>query len=170
MPLDTMQDLLVAQLRDLYNAEKQITRALPRQIKSAAHESLAEALRIHLNETHGQIVRLEEIFGDLGVTPRGRKCRGMEGLLAEAAELMEGGGAVAVLDAGLIAEARRVEHYEIAAYTATIAMADALGLDDIMFLLGLNLDEEKAADERLGAIAHTEVLPEAVGATSGAEM
>lgn len=165
MPLETMQDLLVAQLKDIYSAEKQLIRALPRLIKASAHQSLAEAFRTHLDETQGQVARLEQIFDGLAVSPRGRKCRGMEGLLEEGAEMMAEEGAEVVIDAGLIADARRVEHYEIAAYTATIALAMALRQDDIVHLLNQNLGEELAADERLAWIASSEVNPEAVAWT-----
>jgi len=157
MSLNTLQDLLVAQLKDIYSAEKQITHALPKMVKTAANKSLAEAFSSHLTETEGQIARLEEIFQYLGVSPRGKKCHGMEGLLSEGAETMEEEGEPPVIDAGLITDARRVEHYEIAAYNSTIAIADVLGEGNIVKLLNQNLEEEKAADEKLTELARTEV-------------
>jgi ferritin-like metal-binding protein YciE len=162
MSLDTMQDLMIAQLKYIYSAERQLTVALPRLARSSVHRSLGEAFGTHLDETHSQVGRLEEIFASLAVSPRGRRCRGMDGLLAEEADVMAEEGAPAVIDAGLIADARRVEHYEIASYTATIALAMALRQDDIVNLLGQNLQEELAMDERLAWIASSEVNPDAV--------
>ena len=164
MTLDTMQDLLLAQLKDIYSAETQITRALPKLAKVAANESLSEAFRTHLAETEGQIERLDEIFAALHASSRGKKCKGMEGLLAEGAETMEEEGDDAVIDAALIADAQRVEHYEIAAYGSAKALAVLLGHDRIVTLLDENLREEVAADEKLSHIAEREVNPQAAGA------
>jgi ferritin-like metal-binding protein YciE len=162
MSLDTLQDLLVAQLKDIYSAEKQLARALPRMARVSVHRSLADALRMHLDETRDQMVRLEAVLESLGSNARGRKCQGMEGLLEESSEVMAEEGAAAVIDAGLIANARRVEHYQIAAYTATIALAMALRQDELVHPLNQNLEEELAMDERLAWIASSEVNPEAV--------
>ena len=165
MTLDTMQDLLLAQLKDIYSAETQIVRALPKLAKVAANESLSEAFRTHLAETEGQIERLEEIFGSLHASPRGKKCKGMEGLLAESAETMDEEGDDAVIDAGLIADAQRVEHYEIAAYGSAKARAAMLGHDRMVSLLEETLREEVATDEKLSRIADQEVNPQAAGAS-----
>ncbi len=169
MSLDTLQDLLVAQLKDIYSAEKQITHALPKMLKTARNKALAEAFSHHLVETEGQIARLEEIFQYLGVSPRGKKCKGMEGLLAEGDETMAEKGEEPVIDAGLITDARRVEHYEIAAYNSTIALADVLGQGNIVKLLQHSLDQEQAADAKLTEIARTEVNPQALVAAVSPE-
>jgi len=170
MSLNSMQELLVAQLRDIYSAETQITKALPRLAKNAANQSLAEAFRSHLAETEGQIKRLDQVFEMLGASSRGKKCKGMEGLLAEGAETMQEEGDDAVLDAALIADAQRVEHYEIAAYGTVKALAALLGHDEIVTLLQQNEDEEVAADRKLTDIAAREVNPQAVTANAGAEV
>ena len=166
MALDTMQDLLIAQLKDIYSAESQIIKALPKLAKHASNEALADAFRTHLKETEGQIARLDKIFESLGVSPRGKKCKGMEGLLAEGAETMEEKGDDAVLDAALIADAQRVEHYEIAAYGSAKALADILGHDEIVILLTQNEHEEIGADRKLGRIAEREVHPQAATAVA----
>ena len=169
MPLNTLHDLLISQLKDIYNAEKQVVKALPRMARTASHESLAEAFNAHLIETNRQIARLEEVFEYLRVSPRGPKCRGMEGLVAEGTEMMAEKGEPSVIDAGLIADARRVEHYEIAAYTATMALADTLGQGIIVRLLEKSLEEEAAADHALATLARIEVNPEALAVAVSTE-
>ncbi len=159
MALDTMRDLLVAQLRELYSAETQVTRALPRLADGAANGILAEAFRTHLKETAEQIARLERIFELLGESPRGRKAKGMSGLLAEAADTLDEPGFDFVRDAGLIAIAQRIEHYEISAYRTARALAHLVGEDDVAVLVDESLQQEVAADDRLGEIAETEVNP-----------
>ena len=157
MALDTMQELLVEELRDLHNAEQQLVKALPRLAAVASTPSLQDALQDHLADTEAQVRRLEQIFETLGQKSGGRKCKGMEGLLEEAEEMAAEKGAELVRDAGLIASVQRIEHYEIAAYGCAITHASLLGLDDVADLLEQNLVEEKAADERLSAIAEQEV-------------
>lgn len=159
MSLDTMRDLLLEQLRDIYSAEKQITKALPRLAKAAANEELAAAFTTHLAETEGQVERLEEVFRILDVSSRGPKCKGMEGLLEEGAEMIKESGEESVIDAGLIADAQRVEHYEIAAYGTAKALAEALNLTDIATLLDATLEEEKNANDRLTEIAESRLYP-----------
>ncbi len=159
MALDTMRDLLVAQLQELYSAETQVTRALPRLADGAANGVLAEAFRAHLKETEGQIARLERIFELLGASPRGRKAKGMAGLLDEAADTLNEAGFDFVRDAGLIASAQRMEHYEISAYRTARALAHLLGEHDVASLLDESLQQEVVADERLGDVAETEVNP-----------
>lgn len=159
MALDTMRDLLVAQLQELYSAETQVTRALPRLADGAANGILAEAFRTHLKETAEQIARLERIFELLGESPRGRKAKGMSGLLAEAADTLDEPGFDFVRDAGLIAIAQRIEHYEISAYRTARALAHLVGEDDVAVLVDESLQQEVAADDRLGEIAETEVNP-----------
>jgi ferritin-like metal-binding protein YciE len=161
MSLDTLQDLLVHQLKDLYNAEHQITKALPRMAKAASNDTLAQAFRTHLAETEDQIGRLDQIFETLEVSPRGKKCVGMQGLLEEGAETMGEEGEDAVIDAGLIADAQRVEHYEIAAYGTAKALATVLGHHRIVKLLDQTLREEMAADQMLTRIAEREVNAQA---------
>jgi ferritin-like metal-binding protein YciE len=168
MSLNTMEDLLVGQLTDLYGAVRQCTKVLPRMVEAAANERLADAFRQHLLQTRDQIARLEQIFQVLGAHPRGRHCAGMAGLLQEVGERLKRGGNQALIDAGLITDARRVKHYEIAAYTSTIALAETLGLGSIVRLLTFTLREETAADERLSRIAKNEVNPD--GARVGAEV
>jgi len=163
MKLSTMHDLFVAQLRDIYSAEQQITKALPKLARAAASETLAEAFRSHLLETEGQIGRLETIFGILDVTSRGPKCKGMEGLLAEGADMIRAEGADEVIDAGLIADAQRVEHYEISAYGSAKALAALLGYKQIGMLLEETEVQEVATDMKLTAIALNEVNPAALG-------
>ena len=165
MALDTMQELLVEELRDIHNAEQQLVKALPKLAAAAATPSLQDALQDHLADTEGQVRRLEQIFEALGQKSGGRKCKGMEGLIEEADEMAAEKGAEVVRDAGIIASAQRVEHYEIAAYGCAITHARLLGLDDVADLLEQNLAEEKAADERLSAIAEQEVNGSALHVT-----
>lgn len=159
MALDTMRDLLVHQLRDLYSAERQVTRALPRLADGAANGILAEAFRAHLKTTERQITRLEQVFDLLGESPRGPRSRGMAGLLEQAAALLEEEGFDFVRDVGLITAAQRVEHYEISSYRALTALARLVGQEEVARLLDASLQEEVAADEELGTIAETEVNP-----------
>lgn len=154
--------LLVEQLRDMYDAEKQITQALPKMIQAASDEKLREAFEEHLDVTRTQIERLERIFGDLGETAREKRCPGMAGIIKEGEEALQKGMGGPLLDALLIAGAQRVEHYEISAYGTARAWADELGLDDAADLLGESLDEESEADELLTSIAEGGILREGV--------
>jgi ferritin-like metal-binding protein YciE len=163
MALETMQDLLVHQLKDIYSAEQMIVKALPKMADKASTEELAAAFREHLAETENQVARLEKVFETLGESGKGRKCKGMEGLLAEADELLQEEGNEAVLDAGMIADAQRIEHYEIAAYGAAKAFAALLGLREVVQLLNESQEEETAADKKLSLIATTEVNARAAG-------
>jgi ferritin-like metal-binding protein YciE len=161
MSLDTLHDLMVSELKDLYSAETQLVKALPKMAKAAGSESLRTAFTEHLEQTKGQILRLDEIFALIDASPRGKKCKAMEGLVEEGSEMAAEKGEDAVRDAGLIAAAQRVEHYEIAAYGSTIAYARLMGHDAVVELLEATLDEEKAADSRLTALAESEVNPAA---------
>jgi len=152
MALESMQDLFLNELKDVYNAEKQILKALPRMAKAADAPALQQAFTKHLRETEGQVQRLERIFKSLGQTPRGKKCKGMEGLIEEGKEILEEEGAPEVIDAALISAAQRVEHYEIAAYGCLRTYAQLLGLDDADRLLQETLNEEEATDEALPAL------------------
>jgi ferritin-like metal-binding protein YciE len=157
--LDTLKSLLVDQIRDLYNAENQLVKALPKMARKASTDSLRAAFEAHLDETRGHVERLESIAKLLEVKPGGKTCKAMKGLVEEGAEVLEEKGEPAVLDAALIAAAQRVEHYEISAYGTARAMAEQLGEKKIGKLLGQTLDEEKAADGALTGISMDEVLP-----------
>lgn len=150
-----LREALVDEIRDIYNAEKQIVKALPKMIKGATSDELREAFESHLEETHGQVNRLERVFELLDEKPRGKHCAGMAGILEEGSETLEEDAEDAVMDACIIAGAQRVEHYEITAYGTVIAWAEALGLNEVAEVLGESLAEEKAADEKLSAIAES---------------
>ncbi len=149
MSLDSLEKLFLEELRDIYNAEKQITRALPRMAKAAESPELEQAFTQHLKETEGQIQRLERVFKELGQAVRGKKCKGMEGLIEEGKEKLEEEGEPEVVDAALIASAQKVEHYEIAAYGCLRTYASLLGYSEAERLLQQNLQEEEAADKKL---------------------
>jgi ferritin-like metal-binding protein YciE len=151
--MKTLRDLFEDELRDVYDAEKQIVKALPKMIKASSNEELESALEAHLEETRGHVERLERVFESIDMRPRGKHCEGMAGILEEGKNLMEEDGDEAVLDAGFIAAAQRVEHYEITAYGTLMAWAKVLGLKDALSLLKANEEEEKAADEKLSALA-----------------
>lgn len=167
MALATMQDLMIAELKDLYSAETQLVKALPKMAKGATTPSLRTAFEEHLVQTQEQVARLDQIFEILGTSPRGVKCKGMEGLLEEASEMLDEDGDDNVRDAGIIASAQRVEHYEIAAYGSTLAFATLLGQSEIAELLETTLNEEKTADELLSSIAEEEVNVAAPGMEGG---
>lgn len=154
MKLDNLTKLYIEQLKDIYSAETQLTKALPKLAKSANDTVLKEAFATHLEETKMHVERLESIFQTLERSPRGTKCKGMAGLIEEGEELMkEEDIAPDVLDAGLIAAAQRVEHYEIAAYGTVRTFAQRLGYQESADLLQKTLDEEYAADQKLTTIA-----------------
>ena len=155
MSLDSLEKLFLEELKDVYNAEKQILRALPRMAKAAESPGLGQAFTQHLKETQGQVQRLERIFKELGQTARGKKCKGMEGLLEEGKEVLEQEGEPAVIDAALIASAQRVEHYEIAAYGCLRTYASLLGYSEAERLLRQTLKEEEAADEKLSQLGES---------------
>jgi ferritin-like metal-binding protein YciE len=167
MALDSMQDLFLNELKDVYNAEKQLVRALPRMAKAADSPELQQAFTKHLRETEGHVQRLERIFRSLGETPRGKKCKGMEGLVEEGKEILEEDGASEVIDAALISAAQRVEHYEIAAYGCLRTYAQLLGMNDADKLLQQTLQEEEATDKALTALGEGGINQAAVAA--GAE-
>ena len=162
------KDLFELELKDLYSAEKQLTKALPKMAKAATNEELKEAFESHLEETEGQIERLEKILDQLGVSyGRVEKCKAMEGLIEEGKKVMEEGLEPAVLDAALIAAAQRVEHYEMAGYGCARTFAQQLGHQDIADLLQETLDEEGNADKKLTDIAESVVNQEAETAKAG---
>lgn len=153
MALATLNDLLLDGMRDMYNAEKQVVKALPRMARAASSPELRQAFEHHLEETRHHVERLDQAFARLGVPLRGKHCKGMEGLLEEGREFLEGGGADLVLDAGIISEAQKVEHYEMAAYGCLITWAETLGENEVAHLLEQSLHEEKAADKKLSQLA-----------------
>jgi ferritin-like metal-binding protein YciE len=159
--MNTLSELLEEQLKDLYNAEKQLTKALPAMARKASTPSLKEAFTGHLEETNNQVQRLEEIGQTLGIGLKGKVCKAMEGLIEEGKEVIKEKGDRLVLDAALIAAAQRVEHYEISAYGSARALAEQLGHSDAVELLQATLDEESGADEKLSSISLDEILGEA---------
>src|SRR4051812_42126032 len=161
MEMESLKELYVDELKDLYSAEKQLVKALPKMAKNASNPELKEAFTNHLQETEGHVERLEQIFEMLGERAGGKKCKGMEGLIEEAKELLEEDAAEEVLDAGLIAKAQHVEHYEMAGYGTVRTYARQLGLEDQAELLQETLDEEGKADELLTQIAESSVNAEA---------
>jgi ferritin-like metal-binding protein YciE len=161
MKIPTLAKLLEDQLKDLYSAETQLTKALPKMAKKASFDGLKQAILAHLEETKQQVERLKEIAGTLGIKLSGKTCQAMEGLIEEGAEVIEAEGPGPVIDAALIAAAQRVEHYEISAYGSARALADHLEHADVVRLLQETLDEESAADEKLSLISLEEILPNA---------
>ena len=169
MSLRTMEDLLVHELKDLYNAENQIVKALPKMAKAANSSELQKAFEDHLEETKNQVQRLEEIFQQLELPLRGKKCKAMEGLLEEGKDVVDEDAEPHVKDAALIAAAQKVEHYEIASYGTAQAFAKLLGHETIAELLHQTLEEEKNADVKLTQLAETAINMEAVGAAAEGE-
>jgi ferritin-like metal-binding protein YciE len=153
MSVETMQELLLDELKDLYSAEKQIVRALPKLAKAATSPDLKQALTNHLEETEGQVSRLERIAEMVGKKLTGKTCVGMKGVLEEGSEVLEETDKGTVRDAAMIAAAQRVEHYEMAGYGSAREFAKMLGLSEVASLLGETLEEEKAADKLLSGIA-----------------
>ena len=153
--LKTLNDLLVDQLRDLYYAEKLLVKALPKMAKRAYDEELKTAFKNHLDETETHIERLEQAFEELEVVARSKKCPAMEGIIEEGKEMMEIDADPAVIDAGLIASAQKVEHYEMASYGCVRTYAKLLGFDKIEKLLQKTLDEEMETDKKLSEIAES---------------
>jgi ferritin-like metal-binding protein YciE len=157
MAMETLQDLYVHELKDIYNAEKQILQALPKMAKKANHNDLKQAFEEHQRVTEEQVRRLDTIFSDLGQNPSGKKCKGMEGLIEEGEEILEEDADPDVRDAALIAAAQRVEHYEIAAYGTARTYARQLGFDNHVDLLQRTLDEEGETDKRLTKLAENRI-------------
>ncbi len=153
MSVDTIEKLFIQELKDLYSAENQITKALPKMVKAASSGDLKKAFEAHLRETEGQIERLVEICNILGTAPKGKSCEGMKGVLEEGSSVLQETKEGDVRDAALIAAAQRVEHYEMAAYGTVRTYAELLGQEKIAKLLEETLEEEKAADQKLTSIA-----------------
>ena len=170
MAVRTLEDLFAHNLKDVYNAEKQLLKALPKMAKNSTSDRLRQAFEDHLEQTQGQVQRLEEVFASLELPVRGIKCAAMEGLVEEASEIFEEEFSDSARDAALIAAAQKVEHYEIASYGTLVAFAKLLGHTDAQNLLIQTLDEEKSADDLLTEIAESEINVEAEeGADEGEE-
>jgi ferritin-like metal-binding protein YciE len=150
----TLKDVFMEELRDVLNAEKQLTKALPKMARAASNEQLREAFQEHLDQTKGQIERIEQAFESLDVKPRSKKCAAMEGLIEEGSEHLEEDAEPDALDALLIAAAQKVEHYEIATYGSLCTWGELLGYEEATDLLKQNLAEEKETDARLTEIAY----------------
>lgn len=158
----TLHEMLVDEIKDLYHAEKQLTKALPKLAKAATSEDLREAFETHLEETREQVARLEEVFEALDEKVKAKPCKGMAGIIEEGSEMLEEDAEGAVMDAALIAAAQRAEHYEIGAYGTCVEWARLLGLSDVASLLEQTLEEEKAADKKLTMLAEQEINQAAV--------
>jgi ferritin-like metal-binding protein YciE len=161
---NTLHDAFLDELRDAYDAEKQLTKALPKLAKAATSPVLRDAFQTHLEETRGHVDRLEQVMEGLGEKVRGKHCDGIEGIIEEGASVMEEEFDDATMDACLIAAGQRAEHYEMAAYGTLVAWAKAMGHTDAADLLQETLDEEKAADEKLTALAEAGINQEAAEA------
>ena len=162
MKLNTLKQLYIEELRDLHSAENQLLKALPKMAKGASSEELKLAFENHLDQTKVHVERLEELFERLDETPKGKTCQAMKGLVEEGSEILGEDGEESVLDAGIIAAAQKVEHYEIASYGAVRTFAQLLGEDEAAELLQETLDEEGEADKLLTQLAQEIVNPEAL--------
>ena len=162
MNLETLKELYVEELRDLYNAENQLIKALPKMAKGASSDELKEAFEKHLEQTKGHVQRLEQVFEELGEKTKGKTCQAMKGLIEEGSEVLKADGEDSVLDAAIIVAAQKVEHYEIASYGSVRTFAQLLGQDKSAELLQQTLDEESEANELLNKLAEDIVNPEAL--------
>jgi len=167
MKIKSLRDVFIHELKDLYSAEKQLTKALPKMAKAAANEQLAAGFEEHLEQTEEHVRRLETILKNLGESTRGDKCKAMEGLIEEGAKVIEEEGVPEIIDALLISAAQRVEHYEIAGYGSARTFAELLGEDEAVTLLQQTLDEESETNEKLTKLAEGAVNPAAQ--TAGVE-
>jgi len=161
MKLSSLQDLLQHELKDLYSAENQLVKALPKMAKAATNEQLQSGFEEHLEQTKGHVERLDQIAETLSMKLTGHKCKAMEGLIKEGAELMSEDAEPAIMDAGLIGAAQRVEHYEIAGYGVAAALARQLKHDEVVELLEQTLEEEKETDLKLTEVAESAIYAEA---------
>ena len=159
--IKSLEALLIDELKDLYSAEHQLVKALPKMAKAATNKELRAGFEEHLEQTKGHVERLDQIAEMIGIKLTGHKCKAMEGLIEEGAELIGEDAENAVRDAGLISAAQRVEHYEIAGYGTVRSLAETLGQGEIAELLGQTLEEEKETDEKLTELATSTVTPEA---------
>lgn len=169
MELKTLRDLYIHELKDLYSAEKQLVTALPKVARAATNPDLKAGIEAHLEETREHVNRLETLLSEMGESTRGPKCKGMEGLLEEAAHLIEEEPDEEVLDAGIIAGAQKVEHYEIASYGCVRTYAELLGEEEAVTVLQTTLDEERATDEKLTELAMSSINLAAADEEEGGE-
>jgi ferritin-like metal-binding protein YciE len=169
MSMDSLKKLYIDELKDLYSAETQLVKALPKMAKKASAPELKQAFQDHLEETKGHVERLEEIFEELEEKPTGKTCKGMKGLIEEGEEMMSEEGQESVLDAAIISAAQKVEHYEMAGYGTARTFATILGEDDAAELLQETLDEEGEADKKLTTIAEEDINFEAAQQGEGEE-
>jgi ferritin-like metal-binding protein YciE len=170
MKLNTLEQLYISELRDLYSAENQLLKALPKMAKAASSPELKDAFEKHLEQTKGHVARLEELFEQLDESPKGKTCHGMKGLIEEGSEILKEDGEDSVIDAGMIVAAQKVEHFEIASYGSVRTFANFLGKDEEANLLQSTLDEESETNEILNRLAESVVNPEAVSETELAEV
>jgi ferritin-like metal-binding protein YciE len=166
MKLQTLNDALLHELRDIYSAEKQLTKALPKMAKGASNPDLADGFKLHLEETKEHVNRLEKIFEELDASSHGEKCKGMAGLITEGSKLLKEEGEPATIDALLVTAAQRVEHYEMAAYGSAIAFAELLGLESVAKILKQTLAEEEATDKKLTHLAESTISAEAMNGSA----
>lgn len=162
MKIETLEDLFLEQIQDLYDAEKRLTKALPKMAEATTSQSLRQAFQSHMLETEGHVTRLERVFRIIGQEPKSQTCDAMKGLISEGEDMISDTDQSPLRDAGLIACANRVEHYEIAAYGSVRAFAEALGRPEAVTLLEQTLEEEKRADQKLTNLAETMVNDEAL--------
>ena len=165
MKLETLNKLYINELRDLYNAENQLLKALPKMAKAASSAKLRKAFQTHLEQTEGHVERLEQVFKELGEKAKGKTCHGMKGLIEEGSEILEEDGDESVLDAAIIVAAQKVEHYEMASYGSVRTFAELLGQKKAAKLLQATLDEESETNELLNKLAETIVNPKALTGT-----
>ncbi len=170
MSANNLREALVEEIRDLYNAEKQLLKALPKMAKGASSDELRDAFESHLDETEGHVTRLERVFELLEEKPRGKHCAGIAGIIEEGSDVLQEDMESSVLDACLIASGQRAEHYEMAAYGTAVAWSEALELGDVAQLLRETLEEEKAADKKLSALAESGINEAATAGESEEEM
>jgi ferritin-like metal-binding protein YciE len=165
--MNSLDNIFLEEVKDIYSAEKQLTKALPKAAKKASSPELKSALEEHLTQTEGHVNRLEEVFRMLGHTPRAKACPAMKGILEEASEIMSEKAEPSVRDAALIGAAQKVEHYEIASYGTIVQWAKQMGRQDIKDLLGQTLDEEEKADQKLSELAKTRINVKALAPVGG---
>ena len=164
MKIENMEDLFLAEIEDLYDCEKRLTKALPKMAKASTSPELRKAFESHLQETVGHVERLEKVFGEIGKDPKAVTCEAIKGLIEEGEDMISNTDESPVRDAGIIAAANRVEHYEMAAYGSARTFAQTLGLNTAVSLLEQTLEEEKKADQKLTQLAETKINQEAMRA------
>ena len=162
MKIESMEDLFLAEIEDLYDCEKRLTKALPKMAKASTSPQLRQAFESHLQETQGHVERLERVFSEMGKQPKAETCQAIKGLIEEGEEMISNTDQSPLRDAGIIAAANRVGHYEMAAYGSARSFAQTLGLTSAVSLLEQTLEEEKKADKKLTQLAETKINDEAM--------